>query len=271
MDYALGRHRTGEPAPFRYSVVVPDEAPESSMKAFHVLYVGYAATVKTLRPSTIAAALVAELEGVAGRERDDAIHLVATAVRSGGRVGLVPGNHLARLGVHGSAARRAGVMLPVTVHVAVDPASGLVVPARGALDIPRDAPVRLETGGSAETPPDRYVIEAPAAVDVVCTSEPGPDGREPSQAWALYRLASVAVNAPLLGRRILSGLLELVRAAPARSVPLDRPAQEVLRGLAGAVAGEPGSRHAVGRAHEPGGAGVSECFGGSGNALGVTS
>jgi hypothetical protein len=126
---------------------------------------------------------------------------------------LVPGRFTSFLGRLGHRQiERAGVSLPGSMYVAVDPESGRAVPAPPHLKIPKDAFERLSEIGPTNGSADRVFVDEPSPVDVVfwvdnMSEVPfHPVGR----GFVLSRLWTWTVNAPKIGKTAIEGLTRLV-------------------------------------------------------------
>src|SRR2546427_5697911 len=86
----LGAYEVEDVEDFLYSVVVPDVPSGGRTKEFCILYKGSAAVVRTLDPASLGRAMLAELEGLALHEREDAVYLVASVIDVRGVPMLVP-------------------------------------------------------------------------------------------------------------------------------------------------------------------------------------
>src|SRR6476620_9321208 len=75
---ALGAYEVDDVEDFLYSVVVPEPPAGGKAKEFCILYKGSTAIIRTLDPVTLGRGLLAELEGLGFRERDDAVYVTAS-------------------------------------------------------------------------------------------------------------------------------------------------------------------------------------------------
>jgi hypothetical protein len=115
----------------------------------------------------------------------------------------------------GRRVERKGVRLPVAIGVAVDPATGHVVPVRPILEIPRDAIIRLGAIGDPTGKTDKLIVDRPVAADAVFMFVDEHDTlvRPVSKGLALHQLANSVRNFRQLGGTALEGLGRLVAGA----------------------------------------------------------
>ena len=213
LDRTFRRYRVaGEEYP-RYSILIAGAKGDSSGKQFNILYKQSMALVRTMDLSTVARALVAEMESLSFRERDDAIYTEVGMLRANGTTALVPGRMTAFLSRNGRRqVERAGVSLPGSMYVAVDPDSGRAVPAPAHLKIPEDAFERLGEIGPTNGFSDRVFVDEPSPVDVVFWVDNMSEVpfHPMSRGFVLSRLWTWTVNASKIGRTAIEGLTRLV-------------------------------------------------------------
>jgi hypothetical protein len=207
-----------------YKIDVEDERrPEFSVyfaetgkpgKRFHLVYEGTRVLVRALRVDTIAHALLSQLEIPLLLKRDDVIYGQMSALRADGVTAVVPPILLPLLETFSKRElERAGLVLPVTTTIAIDPATGDLVPVPHVL-VTDAAFARLAALESHGEEP-RATVDQSLSVDVLFsfgdTIEPV---RPVSKAEALYRAASHSLNLRAVGGEVgLNGLSKLVDRA----------------------------------------------------------
>jgi hypothetical protein len=213
LDRTFRRYRVAGDEYPRYSILIAGAQGDTGGKQFNILYKQTSALVRTMDLGTVARALVAEMESLSYRERDDAIFTEVGMLTTNGTRALVPGRFTSFLGRLGRRQiERSGVSLPGTMYVSVDPESGQVVPAPPVLKIPEDAFDRLAEIGPTNGSNDRVFVDEPSHVDVVfwvdnMSEVPfHPVGR----GFVLSRLWTWTVNAPVIGKTAIEGLTRLV-------------------------------------------------------------
>lgn len=236
LDRTFRRYRVaGEEYP-RYSVLIPG-AGESSGKQFNILYKQTSALVRTMDLNTLARALLAEMESLSFRDRDDAIYTEVGMLTTNGTRALVPGRFTSFLGRLGRRQiERSGVSLPGTMYVTIDPNSGRVVPAPPSLKIPKDAFDRLAEIGPTNGSSDRVFVDEPSPVDVVFWVDNMSEVpfHPLSRGFVLSRLWTWTVNAPKLGRTAIEGLTRLVE--PTRCYGLEiSDSRQMLENIVAAI------------------------------------
>jgi hypothetical protein len=244
MNAALAPYRVRRKAQVNYSVVIAGGVSErtGARKRFHIFYRGNQRNLRTLDIKTLARGLFDELESRMLPEREDAIYLQAPALAGNGKIAVVPDFYRFTLERMGRRLDRAGVRLPTSRQVAVDPETGQLVPIAPRLEIPGDAIDRLGEmfGTNGAAPMAR--IEQPSFADLVFV--PGPEEehmQQISRGKAVYGLASFAMNFPKLGARTLEGIAQLVERADCYSFLADATTPEnrssLLTGLSSILKG----------------------------------
>lgn len=233
LDLALSHYRCrGRELP-SYSVVIgrsPRIAGEG--RGIHVLYAGVTPLVRTRRLFTLAQVLLAELETYEFGDRDDAVFVHCGLVSMNGMTALVPSWMVTILAAAGHRRlERAGLGLPVAPAVAVDTASGRVLPARSRLRIPDgifEALCEMDPSGPNG---ERSAVQRPIAVDVVVSIQPDLQSVAPvPRSLALHSLMAEVANLEAVGSRALGSLGMLVEGATC--VGLGQwPAQDVVHAL----------------------------------------
>jgi len=232
----LSRYRVkGSAEPF-YSIVVDDSAggrKNGSTKRFHILYRGTSQVVRTLDLALVGRTLLSELETLQCGQRDDATYLEAGVVSMDGKTALVSGPLVAYLGGAARHAVRAGLLLPATRSLAIEPESGRVGPVRPQLTYPQDAALQLTQIAPTGESPERAFLEDPVKVDAVFTYVALAD--EPVQSvprgQALHYFAANIMNFGMMHGEALESLGRLVQAAQCYQLA-DAPALKVVRSLA---------------------------------------
>jgi hypothetical protein len=213
LDRTFRRYRVAGNEYPRYSVLISGAKGEQSGKSFNILYKQTMALVRTMDLSTLARALVFEMESLTFRERDDAIYTELGMLQTNGTRALVPGRFTSFLGRLGRRQiERAGVSLPGSMYVAVDPKSGRAVPAPPHLKIPEDAFERLSDIAPVNGSSDRVFVDEPLPVDVVFWVDNMSEVpfHPVSRGFVLGRLWTWTVNAGVIGKTAIEGLTKLV-------------------------------------------------------------
>ncbi|MGH2746659.1 MAG: hypothetical protein ACRDKB_01875 [Actinomycetota bacterium] len=231
----LSAYRTRKKADPLYSVVVadPTKRKDRAIKDFHVLYRGTTVQARALSLATVAQTLLAEVESLGYRNRDDAVYAAAAPIAANGSVALVPAGMVQYLAGTGRQVARAGLTLPYVSAVALDPHTGAVLPSNGPTGVPEDAVARLADIGLDGVPSDRLPIREPLRPNFVMTmGTAGPEAVEPmSRGRAAYTLASSVLNLEKVGSSALETLSKVVSDADCYAVGGE--AKEVLRAVAG--------------------------------------
>lgn len=211
IDETLADHRMPRWKDPYYSVVVADQDGPGK-RNFHVLYRGIVPLVRTLDLATLARSFLEEIESLTFRGRRDAVYLGASVIAGPTSEALIPATYTPSLGTQSRRCEQAGLTLPGSLWVAIDPDTGEAVPVRSELGIRDDAVERL----TGMPPTDRYFVDRPLRLSTLCLIHDSPtNALEPvSRSLMLYRLAGVSENLPALGgRRTLEGLGRLVAGA----------------------------------------------------------
>lgn len=226
--YALGAYAVDGPEyeddDPTYSLVAGDDTGTSRQagKRLDILYVGTWDIVRTLDAGVLARAFLHEIEALGFPSRDDAVYLDASVLTgrgsgSDGRTVLLPAYYLPAICRAGRRVQKAlDAVLPGTMTVAVDPATGHLVPVRGELQVPADAldeaDRRFGTGRE-----ERALADRERTVDAVLLGGPrGEPGLTPiSRAAALCDLAGAVRNLRVVGGRAVEALGRLLAGANA--------------------------------------------------------
>jgi hypothetical protein len=237
LDRTFRRYRVAGDEYPRYSILIAGAQGDTSGKQFNILYKQTSALVRTMDLSTLARALIAELESLSFRERDDAIYTEVGMLTANGTRALIPGRFTSFLGRLGHRQiERAGVSLPGSMYVAVDPESGHAVPASPHLKIPQDAFERLGEIGPTNGSSDRVFVDEPSPVDVVFWIDNTSDVpfRPVSRGFVLGRLWTWSLNAPMIGKAAIEGLARLVEPTRCYGLPVSE-ARDMLQNIVAAV------------------------------------
>jgi hypothetical protein len=225
LDETFSEYRVDEEtAPYLSLLVAGDENGQVG-KRFHVLYEESRALVRTHDLRLVGEMLLAQFDHVQASERTDKVYIDGGLVRLGDVVGLVPPILPPYLGTLGHRViERAGLELPVSGFVAVDPESGRVVSPQRALDVPADALDRLTEIHPTNGRERRVTVEEPIDVDVVSfiglSEEPV---RTYSPGRAAHILATRTLNIDPLGGAALEGIARLVEKARCYEIQSSRP------------------------------------------------
>ncbi len=203
-------------APY-YSIMLGTNDNGNVGKSFHILYEESRALVRTLDLRAVGEVLIGQFEHVAAAERDDAVFLDSAAVRLGDVVAIVPPiipPYLANLSRR--AIDRTGLKLPGTTYVALELATGRLIPTSPTLDLPADAPDSLAELVPQGRQEELARITEPCHADFVCfiglSEDPitsYPQGR------AVQLLATRILNIERVGGLGLETIAAVVRQAPA--------------------------------------------------------
>jgi hypothetical protein len=213
LDEALAAYSIPDELPSYYSILVAEEGKPG--RRFHLLYEETGVLARSRNLETIARALISKLELLLLPERDDAIYAEMAVFAANGRRALAPGLLLPLLEAYSyRELERSGIVLPSSTTVAVDPATGTIVPMPPVLELPADALQRLP-GVQAEDAEPRVVVDRPLTVDAVVSLGTPVDAVGPiSKAAALYRLSSHALNLSTIGNEVgIEGLRRTVEHA----------------------------------------------------------
>ena len=210
LDSSLSAYRIEEKTEPYLSVVVAEDGGPSSPRGFHILYRRTDPIARTLDLARVQSALWGEFESCTYPERRDAIYANAALVRADGQNVLVPSVLAAGLSGLGRRVERAGVTLPLNMSVAIDPASGAILPLSPTL---AGSDKALGDGGGTGNG-DGSTVGEPIRVDAVFTVESSDMAVQPiSRARALHHFASITPNLPCMPRDALEGLGRLISGA----------------------------------------------------------
>jgi len=194
-------------------------------RKLHILYRGTAAIVRTTDLQTLARALFGELSSASLSERDDAIYLSAGALVGRDSAAIVPGYFVARLARLRRRAEISGLLLPGTTSVALDLASGRLLPLP-ELEVPPDALSQLTNARASHQPDQRAFIDHPVELGAILSLGPSAaPGLQPMpRALALYRWSSKVINLAKLEGRAVEGLGRFIEDLPCLQVGWQDPA-----------------------------------------------
>jgi hypothetical protein len=217
----LGAYRIAADTRPEFSIVIGDGGAGRGERKFHILYRGTITLTRTFHLPTLVRMLQSELDGFFVHDRDDAIYTDTTLVAANGIRAMVPSSLVFYVGSLGRRVDRAGLRLPVDTVSAIDPETGLLVPARHAIDVSPEAIEALAaTSPTNGDRADRFTLDRPTAADAVCSiAEAEEPWRLVTPGVAVYRMADHVLNLPKLGSRALEGLGRLVERG--RPVELD--------------------------------------------------
>lgn len=203
----------GEDDPY-LSVVVDGGTGVAGGRRYHVLYRRTSSIVRTLDVGTLARAVLGELERLGLPTRDDLIHLDAAAATVGAANVVFPGYLVPFMADVGRRAERMGAMLPAHATLSVDPA-GAVVPTEGMLGVPDRRIEELRRDFPSAASEDRFFVRQPLRPDgvLLLAHEADVDLRPISRAAALHRLATSAMNLPVVGPEALTAIGRSVSGA----------------------------------------------------------
>lgn len=213
---ALGAYEIEDVEDFLYSVVVPDVGSGGKTKEFCILYKGSSAIVRTLDPTSLGRALVAELEGLALHERDDAVYLMASVIDVRGVPAIVPSSLAPGLAKLGRRAGKLGVAVPGQFEVAVDTKSATLVPVPATLDVAGDALERLTNALGWEGADGLRFVQEPEEIGalLVPAREPDVSLQSAKKGYALAHLAEWTLNLGEVGGEGLEALGRFVENTP---------------------------------------------------------
>lgn len=217
LDYALADYRMKRWVDPVYSVLIGSSPPPGTRgtKDFHILYKGSSTHSKTLDFHGLIRTLLVDLESLQFPERSDAAFAAAAVVAVGERHVLVPSELVPWVAGLGGKVRHSGVALPTEMFVAIDLASGEVMPIEQKLTIPDDAFQRLEKLVPLGRRRSQLEVVSPIKVDsVMLLGSPQGMMLSPlSRAAALHNLAARTMNLRKVGADALEGLKSLVDGA----------------------------------------------------------
>jgi hypothetical protein len=213
LDDTFAAYRIDEELDAAYAIVVADEGKPG--KRYHLLYEETLALVRSRSLETVARGLLAQFEKLVLPTRADAIYADMSVLDSNGRRAIVPPLMLPLLeSFSHRQLERAGLVLPYSTVVAIDPGTGNLMPTPSVLDVPHDPLNGLPTADASEGEP-RAIVDRPQQADIVVSFGYIPEPVGPvSKAQALYRVGSHTLNFAQVGAGPgLEGLQKLVERA----------------------------------------------------------
>ncbi|HEU0303126.1 MAG TPA: hypothetical protein VFR32_00960 [Gaiellaceae bacterium] len=212
----FGEYEVDEPTAPYYSVLFGASENGKVGQSYHILYEESRALVRTLDLRTLGEVLVGQFEHVAAAERSDLVFLDEALVRLGDVYALVPPiipPYLANLSRR--VIDRTGLKLPGTTYVALDPASGAIVPAGLTLDLPTDAPEALAALAPTKRREELARVTEPVRPDLVSfigLAEERVTRYSPARAAQI--LATRILNIDQVGGAGVEAVATLVRGTP---------------------------------------------------------
>jgi hypothetical protein len=216
LSYTLGAYEVDDVEDFLYSVVVPEPPAGGKAKEFCILYKGSTAIIRTLDPVTLGRGLLAELEGLAFHERDDAVYVMASLVDAAGAPAIVPSSLAPGLAKLGRRAAKLGVGIPGELTIAIDVQTASVVPVHHTLDVSDDALERLANACPWEGRDGLRFVGEPEEIRalLVPAGDPKAPLRPVRKGYALAHLAGWTLNLQEVGGRGLNALGRFVERTP---------------------------------------------------------
>jgi hypothetical protein len=213
LDDTFAAYRIDAEVDPAYAIVVAEEGKPG--KRYHLLYEETLALVRSRSLQTIARALLSQFELLVLPIRDDAIYAEMSVLDSNGHRAIVPPLLLPLLeSFSHRQLERAGLVLPYSTVVAIDPGTGDLRPIPSVLDVPRDPLKTLPAADPSEEEP-RASVDRLQQADIVVSFGTIPEPVGPvSKALALYRVGSHTLNFAHVGAELgLEGLRKLVERA----------------------------------------------------------
>lgn len=194
------------------------------MAGLHILYRGTAAIVRTTDIRQLARSLLAEISSGDLAERQDAIYLSAGAIVGAGSAAVVPSFFISQLARLRRRAQVAGVTLPGTTTVALDPAS-LSLVRTTAIVSDEELTGALAALPDGSEPDARAIIAEPTRVGAILSLGPSevPALQPFSRSLALYRWGGRVLNLRALGGGAIEPLGRLFLETPSLSVTWHDP------------------------------------------------
>lgn len=197
-----------------YNVVVGE--PSETGRAFHILYRGTTAVVRSHDLTAVVDVLLADLEYPLLVERDDAVYLEASALRHDGVTGLVSGSLINRLGKLGPRIRRGGIELPVATSWTAVGFDGLLVPTERRLVLAPSAADDLADVAEIRPADERFEVTEPTAARFVATTSPRLERGFEAQVQRgtmLRELAGLVLNLPVVRGEAVEALGRMLEQA----------------------------------------------------------
>jgi hypothetical protein len=207
-----------------YSVVFEDGLNPSGRvgsKKFHMIYYGTWDIVRTLDPMAVGESLLHEIDSFTFPVRDDAVFVEASILRLDGKTVLIPAIFVKPLADIGRRLQQhLDIQLPGVMSLAVDPATGMLVPPAQELTFAegwREGLERLAPNAGSDP---RAMVWAPTAVDLIVgwMSESYAMVRKGPRGPALYAYTKMIRNHLHVGSTGLSALGKVFEAAEYREL-----------------------------------------------------
>jgi hypothetical protein len=209
------------------------EASDTTIRKLHVIYRGSVAAVRTLSPRRLLERIFIEAASLGALRRADHIFVVGTGSVLNGSAALLPywtGTGRDRLA---SALARRGVDVVDGTVLAIDMASGSVVPFPLPFEVPADVYAKLAEIAPEPGRTERGVADVPGprplGACVVWGEEAGT--HQVSRAAVVHSLAAATHNRRAIGSRILEPLAAAVTNANGFAVWPDENAIDTIAGL----------------------------------------
>jgi hypothetical protein len=230
-----------------YSLVVGKHK-KGGAKEFNILYRDTLVLSRTLDLEDAVRTLLSEFESLAFAEWDEGIYVEAALASSNGATALIPNLAAIRLSDVAREARRAGLSVPPTGRVAIEPDSGQLIPIPPLFSaVPAERFEALASIGPQNGKPRRPMKAAAdvSTVDTILLPAPAPwdqDTPDPvrplSRAVALQKFAEEqVVNLGVTRGRALEGLARMVERAQCYEI-LHHDGKTLLNGVLAAMHGE---------------------------------
>jgi hypothetical protein len=244
--YALGAYRADGPldpdADSLYALIVEDglDSDDRAPRRLHIFYYGTWGIVRTTDVRAIARSLIGEIESLTFPIRDDAVYVEASVVRGGGKTILISSLMINDISAAGRRIRNSvDLMLPGQMSVALDPASGHLIPPSRYLAIPDDALDAVGRFVPVSGPEDiRAIVDRELEIDriILMAMRPVPGLDRTPKGPVLFNLARSIRNLGMVGSQGLRTLGRLVDQAETLEARWDTTAQ-LVEVLAAAVDG----------------------------------
>jgi hypothetical protein len=230
-----------------YSLVVGKQK-KAGVKEFNTLYRDSLVLSKTLDLEEAVRALLREIESLVFAEWDEGIYVEAAPALSNGTAALMPNLAAIRLSDIARKVKRAGLSVPSTGRVAIDPDSGGLIPIPPLLSVPEqhfEALARIGAHNGRARRAKKATAD-PAGIDMILLPAPAPWDRDTpdpvrplSRAVALQKFAEdQVVNLSATGGRALEGLAKTIAGAQCYEI-LHQDAPTLLDGVLAAMHGTP--------------------------------
>ena|SRR5581483_2366681 len=205
-----------ETDPYYSLYMADDDAEDGFGQRFNILYRESVALYRSLDPAAVARRLVAELDLLAVKQRDDSIYIDATIVGRNGVNALVPAPIVPYIRLNGRKVERE-LVLPDRPAVELDAESARLLPIPQQFPVPESAfdDLRNRLGGDGAAAFDGRGV--PDTVDVVCLFDYDPTTppiMPLTRALAVYYLARNTINIERVGGEVLAPLAQAISRVP---------------------------------------------------------